>query len=210
MKSGRTIAANVRATTAAAAVASGSNEHSYPSPLRGGGIARLLRALCALSASLSYGRAPSLRGFICGARTPSIPAHPEKPRGEAPQSAGAERRTSWPALRSGRSLAGPRDRASGVGRRALHPPDPAGFRPRSSFPVQPSKAAPRSWSGRLPEASRTGVCETPARAPHPAPPARRLMTAPSVSGVIGIKTQYRYIVKEIWLTNCESFSRNFR
>jgi hypothetical protein len=35
--------------------------------------------------------------------------------------------------------------------------------------VQPSKAAPRSWSGRLPEASRSRACEARPRAPHPVP-----------------------------------------
>ena len=35
--------------------------------------------------------------------------------------------------------------------------------------VQPLKAAPRSWSGRLPEASRTCGYEPRAQAPHPVP-----------------------------------------
>jgi hypothetical protein len=47
------------------------------------------------------------------------------------------------------------------------------------FPVQPSKADPRSWVGRLPGASRTCACEAQARAPHPVPLSRRLMKAPS-------------------------------
>ena len=36
--------------------------------------------------------------------------------------------------------------------------------------VQPLKAAPRSWSGRRPGASRRRGCEPRPRAPHPAPP----------------------------------------
>jgi hypothetical protein len=42
--------------------------------------------------------------------------------------------------------------------------------PRSSGPVQPSKAEPRSGPGRLPDASRVRGCEPRPRAPHqPAP-----------------------------------------
>ncbi len=44
----------------------------------------------------------------------------------------------------------------------------------------PRRAAPRSWSGRLPGASRTDACEVSARAPRPTPPSRRLMKAPSI------------------------------
>jgi hypothetical protein len=60
---------------------------------------------------------------------------------------------------------GLRDRASGEGQQPLGPPDPAGFRPRSSAPVQPLKAAPRSEGGRLPAASRRCACEAHPRAP---------------------------------------------
>ncbi len=45
--------------------------------------------------------------MLSGARPPVSPSTPGKVRGgEAPAGAGADRRTRWPALRSGRSLAG--------------------------------------------------------------------------------------------------------
>ena len=63
------------------------------------------------------------------------------------------------------------------------PPAPAGFGPRSSGP------RPALCSGRphlveadgKPRASRTHGCEPCARAPHPAPPSRRLMMTPLAS-----------------------------
>ncbi len=57
----------------------------------------------------------------------------------------------------------------------------AAFADPSSGPVQPLKAALRSKGGREPEATRTGWLRQPAaRAPHLAPPTKRLRKTPSV------------------------------
>ena len=75
----------------------------------------------------------------------------------------------------------PRGRASGAGRKGSFQkslPDRRGFRPCASRPVQPLKADPRNRAGRLPGASRETVCETVARAPHPAPPSVCLRRRP--------------------------------
>jgi hypothetical protein len=100
--------------------------------------------------------------------------------GEAPAGAGAERRTPWPALRSGRSLhrEGPpvhdadrrafrRFTAASLGFGTVLPgpdgehfarPDPGGFGLRSSGP-RPARqgAVPRSWDGRWTR-SLPGIC----------------------------------------------------
>ena len=72
----------------------------------------------------------------------------------------------------------PRGRTSGHCAEDSSPSLAGGFRLPSRVPVQPSKAAPRSRGGRLPEASRGCACEAHPQAPHPIPPSRRLMTAP--------------------------------
>ena len=54
--------------------------------------------------------------------------------------------------------------------------------PLASRLVQPFKAAPRSWGGRLPEASRRRGYEPRPQAPHPPRPRLRLMRTPSVWG----------------------------
>ena len=57
------------------------------------------------------------------------------------------------------------------------------FRPRSKDPgVSELLAGGLSASGRSPGAARVRGCEPRPRAPHPAPPSRRLMRAPSMSG----------------------------
>ena len=61
------------------------------------------------------------------------------------------------------------------------PPVPAGFGPRSSYPVQPLRAAPLSWGGRQTQGVPDAGCETCARAPHRAratSPARAPTSAP--------------------------------
>ena len=86
------------------------------------------------------------------------------------------------ALRSARSPSGAPLVASldlgaifrGADRRAEPSACPGGFRRRRSVPVQPLKADPRSRAGRLPEATRGGVCETQAAGATPGSAARRL------------------------------------
>jgi hypothetical protein len=125
----------------------------------------------------------SSAGGAAGARG-SFPVRPcpeAAPRGgEAPAGAGAERRTPWPALRSGRSLhrEGPpvhdadrrafrRFTAAILGFGTVLPgpdgghfarPDPGGFGLRSSGP-RPARqgAVPRSWDGRWTR-SLPGIC----------------------------------------------------
>ena len=107
-------------------------------------------------------------------------SRPPTEGGEAPAGAGAERRTPWPALRSGRSLhrEGPpvhhadrrafrRFTAAILGFGTVLPgpdgehfarPDPGGFGLRSSGP-RPARqgAVPRSWDGRWTR-SLPGIC----------------------------------------------------
>ena len=137
-------------------------------------------------------------------------SRPPKSRGgEAPAGAGAERRTPWPALRSGRSLHREGPPAHDADRRAFRRftaailgfgtvlpgpdgehfarPDPGGFGLRSSGP-RPARqgAVPRSWDGRWTRSLPGIACEAHPRAPLPAPPSERLRKAPSVSGDRGI------------------------
>ena len=60
----------------------------------------------------------------------------------------------------------PRDRTSGPGRGHQALLIPQAFARVHPDHVQPLKAAPHSWSGRLPEASRTRAYEARAQAPH--------------------------------------------
>ena len=78
-----------------------------------------------------------------------------------PNNAGhdASRRTAAATLHLGTVLPGP----DGAHSSALIPQAFARVHPDR---VQPLKAAPRSWSGRLPEASRARGYESRAQAPH--------------------------------------------
>jgi hypothetical protein len=75
-----------------------------------------------------------------------------------------------------------RFRASGpydLGRMSLPARDPRRLSPRLVRLYLPRMAAGPSAGGRLPEASRARGYEARAQAPHPIPPARRLMRTPS-------------------------------
>jgi hypothetical protein len=165
-------------------------------PLRGGISAVVARSLLIIDSVVMESRL-IVPGICFGARSPCLfSALGKSEGGEAPTGAGAERRTRGPpcgraGLLSGgdrrpkmrpetragapfgaspRRLLAPRDRASGDGRGAFAPPDPGRFPRRSSVP-RPALpgAAPRSWGGRRPEASRGHACEARPQAPHPAP-----------------------------------------
>jgi hypothetical protein len=171
---------------------------SPPSP-QGGGIKRVRRASSLLLIQISNSHASSA-GVGSGSGAPVSFLIPRGPGGVVPRKMpeGAERRpahqhihaahVSLPASRASCAPAwtsqlrmprrpalhcgdfGPRDRTSGV-RTGLLNPRSGGFRRLRPSHVQPLKAAPHSWRGRLPLASRSMIASHAAGA-APAPPNR--------------------------------------
>ena len=128
------------------------------------------------------------RSWRCG------DAASHKCRGEAPKGAGAERRTSWPALRSGRSADRRRPPANDAGRRAFrrftaafarqrHVTRRSSSGPRFLGPFQSQfQRAPRGRvvvpGGRSPGAAREQGYKSRPQGPHPAPPSVCLRKTP--------------------------------